>query len=144
MPGHALKLPIFIWRGKAIMVEKYIHKPCPCGESSDAFSHHKGPWYKCFSCNKNFHKDQLDEEGFEFDEIQTKSKTIPKDLLQGQAQAIKTRGITKETCEKFGYFNAKDGNDWVQAATYYTDFGEPIAQKVRTQDKKFRLSLIHI
>tara|TARA_A100001035_G_scaffold77627_1_gene59907 strand:- start:1121 stop:2770 length:1650 start_codon:yes stop_codon:yes gene_type:complete len=138
MPGHALKLPIFIWRGKAIMVEKYIHKPCPCGESSDAFSHHKGPWYKCFSCNKNFHKDQLDEEGFEFDEIQTKSKTIPKDLLQGQAQAIKTRGITKETCEKFGYFNAKDGNDWVQAATYYTDFGEPIAQKVRTQDKKFR------
>ena len=59
-------------------------------------------------------------------------------FTQGQAQTIKSRGISKETCDKFGYINAKDGNDWVQAATYYTDFGEPVAQKVRTQDKKFR------
>ena len=83
-----------------------------------------------FFVQQNFHQDQLDAEGL-FTEYRVRVNH-PKDLLQGQAQAIKSRGISKETCEKFGYLNAKDGNDWVQAATYYTDFGEPASKGPHT------------
>jgi twinkle protein len=32
------------------------HLPCPCGQSSDAYSINDKGWGKCFSCGKNFNE----------------------------------------------------------------------------------------
>lgn len=36
------------------------HLPCPCGQSSDAYSINDKGWGKCFSCGKNFNEEASD------------------------------------------------------------------------------------
>lgn len=48
--------------------------------------------------------------------------------------ALSKRGLSLETCRKFGYGVDGDGN---QRATYHDRAGAPVAQKVRTADKRF-------
>lgn len=59
------------------------------------------------------------------------------DLVSGEAQALGARGLTEETCRKFGYTvgKNKDGKT-CQVANYRRD-GQVVAQKLRFKDKKF-------
>lgn len=54
-----------------------------------------------------------------------------------EIRALKARGITSATCQKYGYFVTRDdfGNP-IQVANYKRD-GKTIFQKTRTKDKKF-------
>ena len=61
------------------------------------------------------------------------------DLLEGEAQALPARGLTEETCQKFGYICATHNGELVQVATYRDASGRPVAQKLRTKDKKFSI-----
>lgn len=57
-------------------------------------------------------------------------------FLRGRAQALAKRGLTEETCKKFGYIVADWRGSKVQVAPLYRD-GELVAQKIRTRDKSF-------
>lgn len=57
-------------------------------------------------------------------------------LVEGRITALSHRGITEETCRKFGYARASTPKGDIEIATYLRD-GVPIGQKIRTHDKKF-------
>ena len=61
------------------------------------------------------------------------------DLLPfGEAQALPRRGITEETCRKYGYTLGDYHGEAVQIATYRDSTGSPVAQKLRFKDKQFK------
>jgi twinkle protein len=68
------------------------------------------------------------------------------DLLQLEYRSIPSRGLTEESCRKWGYgiaqYKGKVTNyktQTVQIATYRNGEGTPVAQKVRTKTKAFTL-----
>ena len=63
-------------------------------------------------------------------------KPSPK-LLKVTPIALPKRGITKETCELFGYGQGEFKGMPVQVATYKDQKGNDIAQHIRFADKKF-------
>lgn len=58
------------------------------------------------------------------------------DEFDGEYGPLPKRGITEETCRKFGYMKGKRKDKAVQVANYYQD-GEVVAQKVRFPNKDF-------
>lgn len=61
---------------------------------------------------------------------------MPSDLIQGEVKALPKRGITAETCAKFGYRVGAYQGITCQIAPYYLD-GQLVAQKLRTASKLF-------
>jgi len=57
-------------------------------------------------------------------------------LITGEAKALAKRGISEETCKKFGYLVGKLSGKTVQLAPYHRD-GKLVAQHYRTADKDF-------
>ena len=55
----------------------------------------------------------------------------------GKYKPLLSRGITEDTCKKYGYFIGKHKGQTVQVAPYRNADGLVIAQKVRTPDKTF-------
>jgi twinkle protein len=63
---------------------------------------------------------------------------LSREFLDGQVQALAARGLTEETCRKFGYRVGKDRRDrMVQIANYWSTDGELVAQHTRTKGKDF-------
>lgn len=111
-------------------IERYL--PCPKCPSTDAFSINDEGWGKCFSCGENVKMDGED--------IPERSKTMgstSSTLIQGgEVIPITKRGISEETCKKFGYQVAEHFGKKVQVAPY-RKAGHIIAQKVRGANKTF-------
>lgn len=112
------------------------HIPCldpECG-SSDACCEYSDGHFYCFSCGKYFPapKDAVKE-------TQRKPKRNSKllNLEDLKLIALKARGITMETCRKYGYFVGTYKGHAVQVACYFDDMGDLIGQKLRTPDKDF-------
>lgn len=105
--------------------------PCPCGKSSDAYATYSDGHGFCFSCG-DYHQDGGEVQA-------TAPKRMSKDLLSGgYFTALRSRGITEETCRKLGYEVVDDFKGKpAQIAPYYTPTGELVGQKVRTPDKQF-------
>ncbi|MCQ1855980.1 hypothetical protein [Neorhizobium galegae] len=60
------------------------------------------------------------------------------DPIQGEYRALPKRGLTEETCRKFGYLVGQNKNGkTVQAAPYYDEDGNLVGQKTRDADKNF-------
>lgn len=61
------------------------------------------------------------------------------DLLNGEAKALKARGIPANICSQYNYKIGVDnkGNS-CQIATYYNKDKQPVAQKLRYKDKTFK------
>jgi twinkle protein len=59
------------------------------------------------------------------------------DLLAGEVLPLNKRGITQETCQKFGYMVGEYKGAKAQIAPYYRD-GVMVAQKVRDANKNFK------
>lgn len=113
------------------------HVPCPeCGSSDNAAEYDDGHTY-CFKCQLYTPAPQSDSEGSTQPQAIKSAKQA--DLLQGTYQAIKARGLTEESCRKFGYQVAHNGYESVQVANYRNHGGQVIAQKVRNKDKKFTI-----
>ncbi len=115
------------------------HLPCPCGKSSDALSVYDSGVRHCFSCGDSFPPaDQGDD------------RPMPKDdnsaplLTDLEYLPLPSRGLTQETCRKFGYgiatstLRSADGSyKKVQVAPYMDDKGRIVAQKIRGPNKVF-------
>ena len=112
------------------------HVPCEyCGSSDGAtiYTDHK----YCFVCEKfTWLNHESIDEGSERSMSSNKAIIPDSDM---EIKALRARGITSATCQKYGYFVSKDdfGNT-IQVANYKKD-GKTIFQKIRGKDKKFSI-----
>ena len=98
------------------------HVPCPeCG-SSDANSLYSDGHEHCFACNRHTGPDG------EQHESQAPAVTLP-----GEVQALRSRGLTAETCKKFGVRLDVAGKRII--LPYHSDTGRLVAYKSKYQDK---------
>lgn len=106
-----------------------VHLPCPDCGSSDARAEYENHYF-CFSCSKHTFKDQ--KEGGTKPVQNNKEFTC----IPGEFREIRSRGLTIETCKKFGYTVGTYKGKPVQIANYKRD-GQVVGQKIRTKDKEF-------
>ena len=116
------------------------HEDCPDCGSSDARSFYDDGHYYCYSC-QTYTPAEPGSEGAEraTGPLANQDKAVRQDLLKGTYQAIEARRLSEETCEKFGYLVTAYKGTPVQVATYRDKTGRPVAQKIRTPDKQFKL-----
>lgn len=63
-------------------------------------------------------------------------RTVSRDLLPlGEVREIKSRGLTEKTCARWRYTIGRFGGEAVQIASYFSDDGQLVGQKVRFKDK---------
>lgn len=107
------------------------HIPCPSCGSSDANSLFDDGHEYCYACSR--HASGSDAGG-----ERKAAKKMPGELIQSlDYRELGVRGISEETCRKWGYGYAELYGDAVQVATYCDLNGTPVAQKIRTRDKQF-------
>lgn len=99
--------------------------PCPDCGSSDALAEYDDGHTYCFSCNQ-----VRQPEG-----LASGNKEPDFEAVSGEPRALRKRGLTEETCRKWGYWcgNGK------QIANYRDRSGALVAQKLRDKDKKFSI-----
>lgn len=112
-----------------------FHEPCPECSSSDAGSRYSDGHFFCFACHHYEHGDG-DGEGPTHNHF---GKKRMEGLLTGEFKSLPKRGLTEDTCRKFGYQVGRDKNDTlVQIAPYYDEAGVMVAQKIRYANKEFK------
>lgn len=110
------------------------HGPCNKCNSSDACSLFSDGHTYCFSCNHYEHGDNNK------DQSQIKVSTpMRSDLIPpGEISSLPKRGITEETCKKFGYTLGEHNGQAVQVASYRNKKNQIVAQKLRFANKDFK------
>ena len=119
------------------------HLPCPACGSSDANGMYSDGHQFCFVCENHEHGDKDSVEKPKRSNYQSKAGGKPMSNLlsfgdnEGQYKALTARGISKETCQKSGYWIGKVDGQTVQIADYRDQNGNLQSQKVRDKDKNF-------
>jgi twinkle protein len=104
---------------------------CQCGGSGGK-RYTDGHFY-CFSC-------QHFEAGDGEQQTQRRRTRVSGDLIPfGEYKALAKRGITEETCRKFGYTVGKYKGQSVQITPFYNAAGDIVAQQLRFPNKDFVL-----
>jgi Replicative DNA helicase len=113
---------------------EYLFKEgCESCGSSDANAVYTDGHKFCFACEKYTPGDGEGEAV-----SQPRARRVPSDLIQGgEFQALPSRRIREDTCQKFGYRIAERGGHKVHVAPYFNADGEMVAQHLRTRDKDF-------
>lgn len=116
------------------------HEPCPaCREqggdtSGDNLARYSDGHGYCHACGYYEHGDGSSRSVT----TDPERKRIMSELNRtGEVMALRTRGITEETCAKFGYVVGKHSGKWVQIAPYHDDHGRLCAQHIRFENKDF-------
>lgn len=127
-----------------------FHAPCENCGSSDGNSVYSDGHSYCFVCE---HRVAGDEEKRE--ELASRRRSGSRGgkpamnnvwnfgESQGKYSALTARGISKETCQKAGYWIAKVNGVCYQVADYRDQNGSIISQKVRDKDKNFKTTGSH-
>ena len=117
------------------------HTSCNACGSSDANGVFDDGHTFCFSCNTYTEGEEPGGEGDDTGpaKVRNKGATQQAGLLKGKPEAIPARGLTHETCKKFGYLVGQHKGQQVQMAVYRDKNGKPVAQKLRTKDKRFTI-----
>lgn len=122
------------------------HIPCENCGSSDANSLFSDGHTYCYAC-ENWTPG--DGERPERERRQSKGrKPMSYDVWNfgdsnGRYSDLTARGISKETCQKAGYWLAKVDNRMYQVADYRDQNGSIVSQKVRDKDKNFKTTGSH-
>lgn len=116
------------------MGEFVRHIACDSCGSSDARAEYADGSTHCFACKRTT--------GPDTDGVPAASEARDSQanlgLVATEPLALSARGITEETCKKFGYGFGKDkSGTTVQVAPYF-DGQKLVAQKLRYRDKKFK------
>lgn len=109
--------------------------PCSDCGSSDAKATYDDGHSFCYSCDTYTPGDKSD--GASVPAGTSGSKRPSNLITDGEYVPLQKRGITAETCRKYGYQRARSGGRWVQVAPYRDDSGTVQAQHVRTSGKDF-------
>jgi twinkle protein len=82
----------------------------------------------CHACGYHVFSDESEQEGI----------IVSKDLLKGTYTDLPSRGISRKTCEHFGYSVCKNKKgETLHIANYCDSNGSPVAQKIRKKGKQF-------
>ena len=113
----------------AVFIRK---EPCPdCGSRDNLARYSDGGAY-CFGCGRHEHGDSTMDNST----APVRVSGLVEDLSY---QALTSRGITQETCEKFRYGVGRLDDQWVQVANYPPAEGHgTIAQHIRGAGKDFK------
>lgn len=111
---------------------EFSHKePCPqCGSRDNLARYADGHAY-CFSEGCDYTEPATDQAP-----KRQRSQRKQRDMVDGEVQPLKKRGITQATCDKWHYQTGRYKGKPVQIANYMRD-GKVAAQKVRFPDKGF-------
>lgn len=117
------------------------HEPCPECDSEDNLARYDDGHAHCFTPGCDYRERANGEVGRRANTPRSPSGFDKAALLDGEFTAIPARGLTEETCRKWGYLvgtgrhpkTKSEGG--VQIATYRDDDGRPVAQKLRWKDK---------
>ena len=119
------------------------HIPCPHCGSSDANAEYDDGHSFCFSCETYTPPEEGEKptgDASPAPQLQTAQDTEQKAaLLTGEAKAIPARGLTVESCQKYGYLTGVHNGQPVQMAVYRDKHGKPVAQKLRNANKHFSI-----
>ena len=117
------------------------HTSCDACGSSDANGVYDDGHTYCFSCQTYGSEAQSGSPAVSTGpaQIPNQDNQKPKGLLQGSPKAIPARGLTLETCRKFGYLVGTHRGEEVHLAVYRDAQGKPKAQKVRNRQKQFSI-----
>lgn len=121
-----------------VIVEAHVECPVEGCGSSDGFT-----WYEdhgfCYVCRTRVNEGPNGEASSP-SRSSRKSKPRDKSLIElDHYAALAKRGLSEETCRKFGYFLGRDKNGkLVQVAPYRNEDGQVVGQKVRGANKSFR------
>lgn len=107
------------------------HEPCPeCGSSDNLARYTDGHGF-CFGCNHYEHGEGNESVGRS---DQPKRRA---DLISGEYQPLKKRGIDEKTCRKFGYQVGLFNGSPVHIAPFHDEKGFIVAQHLRFPNKDF-------
>ncbi|WAX26251.1 primase/helicase protein [Ralstonia phage p2106] len=113
------------------------HVPCDeCG-SSDANSLYTDGHQFCFACETYVPGDGQELPEGKKGRSQRAEGVLSMGEANGQYKALTARGITEETCRKFGYWVGRVKGEVVQVADYRDVTGVVVGQKLRDKDKNF-------
>lgn len=107
-----------------------------CGSSDGNALYTDGHTY-CFVCNHYVHGESAAPQ-------EPTSGKKPRALATGEVRALASRGLTDETCKKWGYLVGQVPHpktkemETCQMAVYRDEAGRPVAQKLRWKDKTFQ------
>lgn len=65
--------------------------------------------------------------------------TLQSEFIQAEPRYIKSRGLSEDTCKKFGYGVGEYKGTLCHVANYRDDQGKIVAQKIRMPGKDFRM-----
>lgn len=110
-------------------------EPCPACGSKDNLARYTDLHGYCFGCGHY-------EKGDGTVQSAAPKARMSNDLIEeGYYAAIRSRGISEETCRKFGYQMVDDFKGRpAQVAPYHTPEGALVAQKVRFPNKDFMVA----
>jgi twinkle protein len=109
------------------------HGPCPACGSRDNVAQYDDGHEHCFTPGCTHHT-----RGAGDAPTPTRRHDPLPELLIGEHVSIKSRKLEEDTCRKFDYMVGINRGKPVHIATYHDpETGQPVAQKVRTQDKDF-------
>ena len=114
--------------------EFITHVPCEGCGSSDANAIYDDGHTYCFSCQAHVNSKEEIDNNFDAMEI-----SKPTQLIYGTYSDIKSRKLTKQTCQKFGYMVGTHKGKPVQIAEYRDSSHKVIAQKIKDADKNFSI-----
>ncbi len=128
-------------RQSALTPSQFVeHVSCPsCGSSDGAALYDDGHTfcYVCQTATQPEEKPDTEANETKSKPVSNQNETKQKALLQGSPKALPARGLTLASCEKFDYSIGSYRGEDVQIATYRDADGNPVAQKLRTKDKRF-------
>ena len=102
------------------------YEPCEvCGANDNVARYDDGHGY-CFGCGAYYHGDELRKE----------EEELMEGFIPRKPQALRSRGIRKETCSLAGYGVGEWKGVKVQVADYRDEAGEVIPQKLKSADKQ--------
>jgi twinkle protein len=106
---------------------------CPdCGSRDNLIRYSDGHAY-CFSVGC----DRYEPATGEASTTNRRHAPVSGPFITGEYRALPKRGITEETCRKFGYQVGRWHGKTVQITPFYNSDGELVAQQLRTADKDF-------
>jgi twinkle protein len=102
--------------------------PCPDCGSSDACAIYDDGHTHCFSCNRTRQGAKVIET-----ERPARRESRPFEPVEHTIESLTERGISRQTCEKYGY--GKNGDKHVMP--FHDEKGKLVAFKIRNPDKTF-------
>lgn len=111
-------------------------EPCPACGSKDNLARYSDGHAYCFGQGCGHYEPADGDEAERKTPKQKRNGRMGSDLISGDFSALTKRGISEETCRKFGYRVGSYKGQPVQIAEYRDEGGDVVGQKLRFKDKK--------